>query len=118
MKQNNNLTTVFGIVAFVVAYALFRYLGLVGLLFVGAYYVGNWLAKLVVKKSSPDKVGFIPWFNVVTWLLPPLGVLTASFSYGLTATPTGNKNKYRNLAIVGGVLSIINAGIGILLKLQ
>jgi len=50
--------------------------------------------------------------------LPPFGVFNASLTYGFVVNSKSEaKNKYRNLAIVGGVLSIINAAIGILQRL-
>jgi FtsH-binding integral membrane protein len=99
---------------------LFRYLGVVGLLFLGAYFLGDWLAKWYIKrKTASDKVmSFFAWTNIITWLLPPLGVFTASLAYGFSKkSDLSSTKKYRNLAIIGVILSLINASIGILQNL-
>ncbi len=111
---------VLNILVFIFAFALFRYLGLVGLLFLAAYYLGDWIAKWYCKRPKVNEkvLSFFSWANVITWLLPPFGVFNASLTYGFVVNSKSEaKNKYRNLAIVGGVLSIINAAIGILQRL-
>lgn len=114
------MKSILGILAFIVAFALFRYLGIVGLLFIGAYYLGNWIAKWYCKRKTINEkvLSFVSWTNVVSWLLPPLGIFTASLAYGFSVqSKSESSKKYRNLAIVGAVLSIINAAIGILQRL-
>jgi hypothetical protein len=38
--------------AFVIAYALFKYLGLVGLLFIGMFYLDQWFSKWYLKREG------------------------------------------------------------------
>lgn len=114
------MKSILGILAFIFAFALFRYLGIVGLLFIGAYYLGDWIAKWYCKRKTINEkvLSFASWTNVVSWLLPPLGVFTASMAYSFSVNSKSESNKkYRNLAIIGAVLSIINAAIGIIQRL-
>lgn len=95
------MKTILGVVAFLLAFALFKYLGLVGLLFVGAYYLGDWLGKWYMKRNNPNTklTSFMSWLNLLTWFLPPLGIFNASLAYGFSKSEKiGKSNKYRNLA--------------------
>lgn len=115
------MKNILGILAFIIAFALFRYLGIVGLIFLAAYYLGDWLAKWYFKRKSVNEklLNFASWANIITWLLPPLGVFNATLAYGFsTQSSSESKNKYRNLAIIGAALSLINAVIGILQRLE
>jgi hypothetical protein len=114
------MKNVLGILAFIVTFILFRYLGLVGLLFLGAYYLGDWITKWYCKRKTVNEkvLSLVSWSNVVSWLLPPIGVFTASMAYGFSVnSKSESSKKYRNLAIIGAVLSIVNAAIGILQRL-
>src|SRR5690242_4256823 len=105
------MNSVISIVAFVLAYILFRYLGIVGLIFLAAYYLGDWLAKWYCNRNKINikLLDVASRLNVITWLLPPLGVFTASLAYGFSVQVKNKSNKsYRKLAIVGAVLSILN----------
>jgi len=46
---------VLNILVFIFAFALFRYLGLVGLLFLAAYYLGDWIAKWYCKRPKVNE---------------------------------------------------------------
>src|SRR4030042_5597581 len=99
-----SLETIFGLFVFIFAFVLFRYLGLIGLLFLGAYYVGQWLGKNhFAKNRAAQLANLISWSNLVSWLLPPLGVFTASATYQISLTEKSH-SKYRNLAMLGGGL--------------
>ena len=75
-------TSVFGsivsVVFFIAAFAIGRFLGLVVFLFIGAWALGEWFPKWYLKrdKISITLVKWIVWSNVLTWLLPPLGIAT------------------------------------------
>ena len=114
------MKSLLGVLAFIFAYVLFRFLGVVGLIFIAAYYLGDWAAKSYCKRETVSEkvLNFCAWSNVITWFLPPLGIFTATLAYGFSVhSQSKSKNKYRNLALIGAALSILNAVLGILQKL-
>jgi hypothetical protein len=103
----------------IIGYFLGRYLGLVIFIFIGAFLLGSWFPTWYTKreKISPNLVKWIVWSNVITWFLPPLGILTGFAALGFSNTFASETKKYKTLAIVGIVLSLINAASGILLNI-
>lgn len=116
MKMNK----VIGILAFIVAFVLFRFLGLVGLFFLAAYFIGIWISNWIIKKGNVDGklAKWLAWSNVVTWFIPLVGILTVAASYNFSNTKTVNKQTYRNLALLGLLLTLINAIWGTLQRLN
>lgn len=109
-------------VPFVIGGALFKFIGYDGLILViivAAYYLGGWVAKWYFRRKAINEkvVSFVSWINLVTWVLPPLGIFTASLTHGfyVQSKPKSNK-KYRNLALVGAVLSILNGVMSVILQ--
>ena len=119
--MNKQLGNIAGIISFVVAYALFRYVGLVGLLFLGAFLIGVWFPGWYFKKTSSNKavIKWLSWSNLLTWFLPPLGILISVATYkSMPYSDSQSQNRVRNLAIIGFVLSIGNAAVGVIQALQ
>lgn len=121
MKMKN----IFGIIAFIIAFALFRYLGFVGLIFIAVYFLGDRFSKWYIKRNQANEWGslslpkWIAWSNLITWLLPPLGILTATITYNFsTLINTKNKNKFKVLAIIGYALALMNALWGVMQRLS
>lgn len=91
------------------------------LLFIAVYYLGDWLSKLYIKKHKElgSLVRLVAWSNVLTWLLPPLAILTATATFNFSAVSSGDDRKgFRILASIGLLLAIINAIWGILQRLN
>ncbi len=103
----------------IIGFVIGRYLGLVVFLFLGALFVGQWFPKWYLKREHVNLtlVKWIVWSNVLTWLLPPLGVMT-----GFAALEFGNhfpadRKKYKIIAIIGIVASLLNALSGVLMNI-
>ncbi|MCP6718812.1 MAG: hypothetical protein KJI71_01090 [Patescibacteria group bacterium] len=110
------LSVVAPITAFIIAYALARYLGLVFLLFLLTGYAGHWFANWYSKRENQSYKlkNVICWSNVVTWISPVVGVGMGIMAYGFGKTE--NNKKYRNLGIFGLTLSIVNGLLGVYLR--
>ena len=94
-----------------IGYAIGRFLGWTYLIFLVLYGVILWYAYSYLKKKKTPNflVSIIVWSNVLTWLLPPLGIFTSVIAIGLAHnTEQKNKRKYKIFAIIGLTLSIIN----------
>lgn len=109
--------TIFGIIGFIGGYILFKAIGLASILFIIVFLLGNWASKKYIKehKTENNVINWIAWSNLITWLLPILGIATAISSYNFSNNFKHGKNKYLYLAITGGLLSILNALWGVLL---
>jgi len=116
-------TSVFGsivsVVFFIAAFAIGRFLGLVVFLFIGAWALGEWFPKWYLKrdKISITLVKWIVWSNVLTWLLPPLGIATGFAALEFGNHFPGDSKKYKTVAIIGIVASLLNALSGVLMNI-
>jgi hypothetical protein len=113
--SNNKKTTlgwIIEIIGFVIGYILFKYLGIISLLFILVGYIGYWFAGWYSKrgKQSYKVKNIICWSNTLTWFLPILGLGTGIVAYRFGRID--NNSKYKKLGILGLVLSIINGIIG------
>jgi hypothetical protein len=100
----------------IIGFVIGKYLGLVVFLFLGALYVGQWFPKWYLKRERANitLVKWIVWSNVLTWLLPPLGVMTGFAALEFGNHFPGDRKKYKTIAIIGIVASLINALWGVL----
>ncbi len=105
-----------GLVTTIIAIAIGRYLGLAYFILLIPAAIGWWLGGVVGKKESFKMINFIAWSNVLTWLLPPLGLATAAFTLNYNENSSDKSKKWNTLAIIGIVLSIANGIIGIAMK--
>lgn len=96
-----------------------RFLGLVFFLFLGAYLLGQWFPSWYLKrdKISITLVKWIVWSNVLTWFLPPLGIATGFAALEFGNHFPGDRKKYKTLAIIGIVASLLNALSGVLMNI-
>jgi hypothetical protein len=104
----------------VIGFIIGKYLGLlvVGLYFL-AYLIGQWFPKWYVKRERVNitLVKWIVWSNVLTWFLPPLGVMTGFAALEFANHFPGDHKKYKTIAIIGIVASFVNALSGVLLNI-
>jgi hypothetical protein len=118
-KTTSVFNTIVSVVFFIAAFAIGRFLGLVVFLFIGAWALGEWFPKWYMKREKVNMtlVKWIVWSNTLTWLLPPLGVLTgfAALKFG-DYFPSENK-KYKTIAVIALIASVLNAISGILMRL-
>lgn len=100
----------------IIGFVIGKYLGLVVFLFLGALYVGQWFPKWYLKRERANitLVKWIVWSNVLTWLLPPLGIMTGFAALEFGNHFPGERKKYKTIAIIGIVASLINALWGVL----
>lgn len=103
----------------IIGFVLGKFLGLSIFIYIIPFFIGQWFPKWYLKRQKINigLIKFIVWSNVVTWLLPPLGILTGFTTLGFSNYFPGEKKKYKILAIVGITLSLINSFIGILMKI-
>lgn len=106
-------------VSIVVGFIIGKYLGLILFLFLFAFLIGQWFPKWYLKRErvNVSLVKWIVWSNLFTWILPPLGVMT-----GFAALEFGNhfpsdRKKFKTIAILAIVASLLNALGGLLLSL-
>ncbi|MFA5755267.1 MAG: zinc-ribbon domain-containing protein [Candidatus Paceibacterota bacterium] len=106
-------------VSVIIGFIIGKYLGLVLFIFIFAFLIGQWFPKWYMKRGKINitLVKLIVWSNVLTWLLPPLGIMT-----GFAALEFGNhfpedSKKYKTIAIIGIVVSLFNVLAGILMNI-
>ena len=82
---------------------------------IGLFFPGWYLKRTNINSSL---IKGIAYSNLITWFLPPIGLMTsiATFSFS-SSEKIENRQKYKKLAIVGIVLSVINSVLGIILGL-
>ena len=102
----------------VVGFIIGKYLGLVIFLFIFAFLISQWFPKWYLKREriNTSLVKWIVWSNVLTWLLPPLGVMTGFAALEFGNHFPGDKKKYKTIAIVGIVASFLNTLSGVLMN--
>lgn len=115
--ENKNIE---GIVSLIIAIILARTLGFGMVFLVASFFIGLYLPRLYLKKWKISKKGLarLAWANIFTWFVPIIGV----FTFGLAIGSMNNagvisekeKNKYLVLSVIGAILSIINAMLGVM----
>lgn len=118
-KTTSVFNTIISVVFFIAAFAIGRFLGIVVFLFIGAWSLGEWFPKWYMKREKVNMtlVKWIVWSNTLTWLLPPLGIATGFAALGFGDYFPGDRKKYRTIAIIGLVASLLNALSGILMNI-
>jgi len=103
----------------IIGFVIGKYLGLVVFLFLGALLLGQWFPKWYLKRERINitLVKWIVWSNVLTWLLPPLGVMTGFAALEFGNHFPGDRKKYKTVAIIGIVASLLNALSGVLMNI-
>lgn len=99
-------------VVFILSFLAVRYGGwILFVIFLLAYGIGAWFPTWYLKRdrTSQTLMDWIAWSNLLTWLLPPLGIMTAIATLGLSDSPNASRKKYMTLAIIAIVLAIFNA---------
>lgn len=118
-KKTSVFNSIISVLFFIAAFAIGRFLGLIVFLFIGAWAIGEWFPKWYLKRERANVtlVKWIVWSNVVTWLLPPLGVMTGFAALKFGDYFPGESKKYKTIAVLALIASIINAISGILIRL-
>lgn len=118
-KKTSVFNSIISVVFFIAAFAIGRFLGLVTFLFIGAWALGEWFPKWYMKREKVNSslVKWIVWSNVLTWLLPPLGVLTGFAALEFSNYFPANRKKYKTIAIIALIASFINALSGVLMNI-
>src|SRR5258706_12304515 len=81
-KKKHAWESIGGLAVLAIGYAVGRGLGLVYFFLVVGFLVGYWFAKWFIKNHSDSKFfSFVSWLNVISWLSPVLGFLTAGITY-------------------------------------
>jgi len=119
-KPASTLGKVAGVIGALIALAVGRYLGLALLVFFIItylpYFLGKKLSMRFIKKGFISKraYGFLAWSNILTWLLPPLGIFTATATLILIKNSKRTPPKsYKVLAIFCIIALIINGIFGV-----
>lgn len=122
-KKSNGAKTVLDqvvtFISIVIGFIIGKYLGLVLFLFIFAWLIGQWFPKwyLKRKKVNTNLVKWIVWSNVLTWLLPPLGVMTGFAALEFANHFPGDSKKYKTIAIIALAASFLNALSGVLINI-
>lgn len=116
-NKNSTLKVVLLMLSFTAPFLLMKSLGLGALLFVLPYFI-YWLANkfsiwyIRNKTSEKTLTSILVWSNVVTWLLPPLGLFTGIAAIKISEAYPEKKDTYRAVAFVCLTICIINSIIG------
>lgn len=103
-----------GLVGFLIGY----YGGIaVFLIFLASVLIGLQFAKWYTRKEkiSLRLINFIIWSNLITWLIPPLGILTGTIAiqFSNDLESKCNTKKHRILGVIGILISLANGSLGI-----
>jgi len=110
---------IFNIAVLVVAFMIGMYAPFYLTFLLGAA-IGQWFASWYAKRAEVNRglIKFIAWSNVLTWFSIPIGLFTGLATLEFSKTAGLESKKYKILAIVGIVLSLINLGFGIITKFE
>lgn len=79
--------------------------------------IGVYLPKIYTKKSSGQTIANITaWSNVLTWILPFLGLYTAAATLSTAGIYREKSTKYYILGGIGLALSLINGILGVMIR--
>ncbi|MFH1089332.1 MAG: hypothetical protein V1716_02830 [Candidatus Uhrbacteria bacterium] len=108
-KQKITKDQIFTIIVLVVAFMVGMYAPFYLFFLLGAA-IGQWFGKWYAKRPKVSKglIKFIAWSNVLTWLSIPIGLFTSLAVLELSKTAGPDSKKFKTLAIVGIVLSLLN----------
>lgn len=109
---------IFGVVIFILAIALGRFMGLAALFLYVSFYAGQKISKWYLKRKTLNEsvVNFISWLNVIAWVFPVAGLFTAACAIESGEMLGDKGRKYLILGYVGSVLSILNSIVGIIIN--
>lgn len=107
---------ILGVIAFVAAFALGKYLGMTYFLLIIpgilGWYLASWYVKKTIHQNKLTK--FIAWSNLITWFIPIVGFFTSAASIKFNESFGKKDKKYIILGIIGLAFSLINAIAGAL----
>lgn len=106
---------------YVISYAFGRIFWVPTLIWGFAYFSARYLTKWLLSKNffSPKIKRFIGWSNILTWLIPPLGIFTAAMTLTLIEdTPPQQIKKFKILSWACFCLSAVNGLFGVWLRLK
>lgn len=89
------------------------------LLVLGAVYLLGFLTGKIINKKNwqnSNFIKFITWFNLISWVLPGLGILLSSIALTIKISDQKLSKRYRVLGYIGLSLSLLNSIIYTLYK--
>ena len=118
-SSTSTVNQIISIASIIGAFIIGRFLGLVTFIFLFAILIGQWFPMWYIKKKTINYslVNWIAWSNVLTWLLPPFGILTGVATFEFSSLIEQKNKKYKLLAIISVALSVLNAVVGIIINL-
>ncbi len=113
-KKEPMLNQAIKIGAAVLGLVLAKFMGIGIIILVIFAAVGMWFSKWYIKrgKMNTTLVNIILWAKVITWLLPPLGLLTGFATLGFSEHFVSQKKKFMILSIIAIVLALANGFFG------
>jgi ribosomal protein L40E len=118
-KTSSNIADkVLGVFIVFFAISIAKFLGFIAFIFLVAYLLGQWFPKWYFKRDQINwaVVKFIAWSNLLTWILPPMGILTGTASFEFYKLLGSENKKYKYLALFSIIFSVLNAITGILIS--
>ena len=98
-----------------IGYAIGRLFGWKYLIYSGVYITVLYFTYSYFKNRNINifLASVFAWSNILAWFLPPLGIFTAVATLGIARNvEQEGKKRYKTLAVIGIVLSIINMAFG------
>lgn len=107
--------------AYAIGLVIGIYLGfLFALIFIVIACIGPMLVDVYMKRKnvSDRLIKIIAWSNIIAWLLPPLGIFIGFSTIQFGKYIHTQKTKFTILGVLGIILALCNAGLGIFLRLN
>lgn len=80
--------------------------------------VAAWLGQRTDRLATSNASRMVCWSNLVTWVLPPLGIFTSAYALGMQTNHRSRRQGLIVLATVCLLLSLVNVAIGALLGVR
>lgn len=93
-----------------------RFFGFTLVILIIPFLIGGYLAKFWLKRweINPSIIKYVAYSNLLSWIIPIIGLFTAGFILGFEKTTIQLPKKYRILAIIGLILAFGNSALTIL----
>ncbi len=117
-KQKPILDLIVRFASIAIGFVFWKFLGVAPFVLFFLILICAWFPKWYFKRHRVNHaVGkCIVWSNILTWFLPPLGMLTGFTALELSNVVEQEKKTYKVLAFVGIGLSLANAIAGIIIR--
>jgi hypothetical protein len=82
--------------------------------------IGLWFSRWYLKRKNVSQklINRIAWSNTITWIIPPLGIITGVATIVFSRAPNVPRRKYMTLAIIAIALAVIDVAFVLIITLN